>query len=99
MVTPMFQGILHAKNVDGIFESGVEQVEKLFDEVDSVMEFTCPGDSFSAGGGCEAAVTAKTRCGWNKFRDTVYGRRFPLKLKGAVDKSYVIPGILYGSEA
>ena len=27
-----------------------------------------------------------------------YGRRFPLKLKGTVYKSYVRPAILYGSE-
>ena len=27
------------------------------------------------------------------------GRRFPLRLKGAVYKSYVRPAILYGSEA
>ena len=29
----------------------------------------------------------------------LYGRRFPLKLKGAVYKSYARPVILYGSEA
>ena len=28
----------------------------------------------------------------------LYGRRFPLKLKGAVYMSYVRPKILYGSE-
>ena len=26
------------------------------------------GDRVSAGGGCEAAVSARTRCGWAKFR-------------------------------
>ena len=39
------------------------------------------------GGGCEAAVTARTRCGWVKIRECgelLYGRRFPLMLKGAV---------------
>ena len=52
----------------------------------------------SAGGGCEAAVT----CGWVKFMDfgeLLYGRRFPLKLKGAVYKSYVRPATPNGSEA
>ena len=29
----------------------------------------------------------------------LYGRRFPLRLKGAICKSYVWPAILYGSEA
>ena len=55
-----------------------------------------------AGGGCEATVTAKTRCGWVKFRECgvlLYGRRFPLRQKGAVYESYVRPAILYGGEA
>ena len=40
----------------------------------------------SACGGCEAAVIAKTRCGWDKLRkwsERLYGNRFPLNLKGA----------------
>ena len=56
----------------------------------------------SAGGGCEAAVTARTRCGRVMFRECselLYGRRFPLRLNGAVYKSYVRPAMLYGSEA
>ena len=56
----------------------------------------------SAGGGCEAAVTARTRCEWVKFRECgklLYGRRFPLSLKGAVYESYARPRILYGSNA
>ena len=54
------------------------------------------------GGGYDAAVTATTRCGWVKFMECselLYGRRFPLRLKGAVYKRYVRPVILYGSEA
>ena len=54
----------------------------------------------SEGGGCEAAVTASTRCGWVRFRkcgELLYGRRFPLRLKGAVYRSYVRLAILYGS--
>ena len=34
-----------------------------------------------------------TECG-----EILNGRRYPLKLKGAVYKSYVRPAILYGSE-
>ena len=55
-------------------------------------------DTVSAGGGCEAAVTVRTRCGWVKFRECselLYGWRFPLWPKGAVYLSYVIPAILY----
>ena len=41
-------------------------------------------------------------CGWVKFlecSELLYGRRFALRLKGAVNKTYVRPAILYGSEA
>ena len=64
------------------------------DEVKTVWEFTYLGDRVSAGGGCEAAVTARTICGWVKFMECgelLYGRRFPLRLNGAVYKSYVRP--------
>ena len=64
----------------------MEQEEKLC-EVKIVGEFTCLGDRVSAGFGCEVAVTARTRCGWVKFREfgeLLYGRRFPLRLEGAV---------------
>ena len=47
-------------------------------------------------------MTARTRCGWVTLRECgelLYGRRFPLKPKGAAYKSYVRPTILYGSEA
>ena len=40
-------------------------------------------------------MTARNRCGWVKFRMC----RFPLRLKGVVYNSFVIPAILYGSEA
>ena len=52
----------------------------------------------SAGGGCEAAVTARTRCGWVMCRECcelLYCRMFPLRLIGAVCMSYVWPAILY----
>ena len=56
----------------------------------------------SAGEGCVAAVTARTRYGCVKCKECgelLYGRRFPLRLKGVVYKSYVRPAMLYGSEA
>ena len=46
-------------------------------------EFTYLGDRVSAGGGREAAVTARTRCGSVKFRkcaELLYGKRIPQKL-------------------
>ena len=57
----------------------------LCDEVESVSEFTYLGDKVSSGGGCEAAVTVRTRCGWAKFREChelLCGRRFHLRLYG-----------------
>ena len=70
--------------------------------MEAVQEFTYLGDRVSAGGGCEAAVIARTICGWVKFMECcelLYGRRFPLRQKGAFYKSYVKPAMQYGSEA
>ena len=80
----------------------MEQEEKLCDEVETVREFTFPGDMVSAGGGCQTAETARTRCWWIKLRvcgELLYGRRFPLRLKGVIYRSYVRPAIQYKSEA
>ena len=70
--------------------------------METAWEFTYLGNRVSAGGGYEAAVTAKTRCRWVKFRECgvlLYGR-FPLKLKGVVCRIYLLwPAIQYGSEA
>ena len=82
----------------------MEQEEKLCDKVETVSEFTYLGERAGAVGGCEVVVTARTRCWWRGGRlrecfELLYGRRFPLTLKGAVNKSYVRPPILHGSEA
>ena len=53
----------------------------------------------SAGGVCDAAVTARTRYGWVKFRKCgqfLDGKIF-LTLKKSVYKTYVRPAILYDS--
>ena len=79
----------------------MEHEVKLCNEVETVREFTYLGDRVSAGGECETAMTASTRCGWVKRRECgelLYGKRFPLKLKGAVYK-LCKAAILYGSEA
>ena len=80
----------------------MEQDVYLYDEVETVREFTYLGDSESAGGGCKATVTARTRCGWVKFRECgelLHGRRFPLKLKVVLHKSYEWPAMLHVGEA
>ena len=88
----------------------MELEERLCDDMETVRNFTYLGDRVSANGGCQAAVTARTRCGWVKFREygeyavlscieLLYGWRFPLMLIGAVYRSYVRAAMLYGSEA
>ena len=60
----------------------MEQEQKL---CGNCQRITYLGDRVSDGGGCEAAVTARTRCMWVKFRECgvlLYGRRFPLRLNG-----------------
>ena len=85
----------------GILEAA-KQEKKLCDDVKTAREFTYHGYKMSAGGGCEASVTARTRCGWVTSGDCgelLHGRRFPLKLKRAVHKSYIRQAIIYGSDA
>ena len=65
----------------------MKREERLCDEVETVREFTYLGDRVSAGGGCEAAVTVRIRCGWVKFREChkfLHLRGFPLMQNGAV---------------
>ena len=86
-VTQKFSRNFTYRKCDGNIGEAVEQEEQLCDKVETVREFTYLCDSVRAGGGCEAAVTARTRCGWVKLRECgelLYDRRFPLKLKGAV---------------
>ena len=82
-------------------EGLVEQVEELCGEVETVRSFCYLGDRVDANGGCEAAVTARARLGWMKFRDCgelLNSKRFPLKVKGMVYRSCVRSVMLYGSE-
>ena len=77
-------------------------MKKIYDEEETLREITYLGDRVSAGEAYQAAVTARKRCGQVKIRecgDMKHRRIFPLKLKGAVYKSYVSPAILYGSKA
>ena len=76
--------------------------EKLCDGVETVSKFTYLGDRLNATGGCETAVTARSRIGWMKLRkcsEILKGRRFSLKMKGKIYKSCVRSAMLYGSEA
>ena len=54
------------KQVDNGFR---ELVEELCEEVETVRGFCYLGDRVNASVGCEAAVTARARIGWVKFRE------------------------------
>ena len=86
----------------GIMEGTVNSIEKLCDEVETVNGFCYFRDILNASGGCEAAVTARVRIGWVRFRECgelLLGNRFPLKMKGKVYHCCVRSAILYGREA
>ena len=70
--------------------------------METEREFTGLGDRVSTGGGCEVAVTVRTRCGFAMFRECgelLSGKRHPVVMKAAVYKRYACPAILCGSEA
>ena len=75
--------------------------EILCDGVETVSKFSYLRDRLNANGGCETAVTARSRIGWMKFRECseILKGRFSLKMKGKVYKSYVRSAMLYGREA
>ena len=82
-MTSKFSMNFKCRKCDGNIVEAVEQEEKLCDEVKTVRELKYIDDKVSEGGGCEAAVTARTRCWWVKLRECgelLYGRRFTLKL-------------------
>ena len=62
-VTPKFLRNCACRKCEGNIGEVVEQEEKLCDEVETARKFAYLGDRVSAGGGCGAAVTARTRCG------------------------------------
>ena len=87
---------------EGNIGEAVEQERKLCVEVETVRKFIYVGDMVSAGGGCEAVVTASTRCGWVRYSECgelLYDMTFPLMLNWTVYRTYVWPAMLYGSEA
>ena len=82
-------------------ETCQQSIGKLCDEVETVNGFCYLGDRLNASGGCEMAVTARTRFGWAKFRECgelLRGRQFSLKMKGRVYRTCVRSAMRYGSE-
>ena len=59
----------------------------MCEEVETVRGFCYLGDRVNTKGGCEAAVTARGRTGWLKFRECrelLNSKWFSLKMKGMV---------------
>ena len=64
----------------------------LCNGVETLSKFSYLGDRLNATGGCETAITARTRIGWIKFWECskiLKGRRFSLTMKGKVYKSCI----------
>mgnify|MGYP001792919447 CR=1 FL=1 len=70
----------------------VEPVKELCEVVETVRSYCYLGNRVNASGGCQAAVTARTRIGWVKKK------RLSLKTKGMVYLSCVRSAMLYGNE-
>ena len=81
---------------EGIVKPGEEI--SFFDQVHFVKSFCYLRDRLNASGGSEAAITARTRIGWIKFREygkLVYGRKVPLEIKEEICQSCVRSAMLY----
>ena len=84
----------------GIMEGTMDSINKLCNEVETVNGFCYLGDRLNASGGCQAAVTARVKIGWVRFRkcgELLLRNRFRL-MKGKVYCCCVRSAILYGSE-
>ena len=81
---------------------GEVQREVMCGEVETVKGFCYLADWLNANGGCEAAVTARTRAGWKKFRECgeiLFGKiLFVDERKDILYMSYVRLAMLYGTE-
>ena len=72
-------------------------MEGFCEEVETVKCFCYLGDRVNPIGGCEAAVTARTRIGWVKFKECgelLNSKMFSLKTKGMVYQSCVRSSML-----
>ena len=96
-VTPSLAESFVCEKCKNISKGVVEPEEKLCDAVETVNGFCYLGDRLNASGGCEAAVTARARLGWVKFRECgelLHGKRFSLKIKGRIYGSCVRSAML-----
>ena len=88
-VCPRCKGDEDVRPIDGRPFVKVQVGDK---ELDVVDRFCYLGDMISAGGGCEAAVIARCRTAWAKFRQLLpilTARSLPPKTKGRIFSSCV----------
>ena len=86
----------------GIMKGMVDSIEKLCNEMETVNGFCYLGDRLNASEGCKAAVTARVRISWVRFRKCgklLFGNRFSLRMKGKVYHCCIRSAILHGSKA
>ena len=82
-------------------EGMVHSIMKLCDEAKIINGFVICRNNLNATDDCEAAVIARVRIGWVRFRkcgELLLGDRFSLKIKGKVYRCSVRSSVLYGSE-
>ena len=92
------------RKCEGNILDALRQVEKLCDQsyvIETKREFIHLGDSVSAGGGFEAAVTARTRYGRIKFnvRLVTVWQKISSDSESGYLRSYAKPPIIHRSEA
>ena len=80
----------------------VKRYEEIsfFDQVDFVKSFCYLEDRLNAGGGSDAAVTARMRIGSITFRkcgEQLHGRKFSVKINERICQCCVRSEMLYGS--
>ena len=97
-VCPRCKGDKEVRPIDG---RPFVKVQVGDEELDVVDLFCYLGDMISAGGGCEAAVIARCRTAWAKFRQLLpilTARSLPPKTKGRIFSSCVRGAMLHASE-
>ena len=88
----------NARPIDGRPQS---EVQVGPDKLEVVASFCYLGDTLSAGGGCEMAVTARVKTAWKKFRELIpvlTSRHLSYKTRGHVYSSCVRSAMLHASE-
>ena len=80
--------------------AGTVAKKKPYNDIEMAKDF-CLGNRLNASSSSEAAVMARARIRWVKFREcreVLYGKHFSLQQKRKVYQSCVQSAVLYGSK-